>query len=286
MWKLHCIFDVIMPAQQFAYWSATCFDIDKYPITALPEGFSWFAGQKETCPTTGTLHWQLAMHTTKKKTESWIRKQLPRHRMSPSRSEAADAYVSKMASAEPGTYFELGVRKPRLNSKVDWARQLDLAQRGLEDQMDPGVYMRCYNTIKKIKAEHLVAPPDLDSICGVWIWGPPNTGKSHWARQEYPGIFDKPANKWWDGYKGEGPVLIDDFDKVHKVMGHHLKRWLDRYSFTAEVKGGTVSIRPSKVVITSNYSIEEVFGEDMTLVAAIRRRCLVIHKTEPWGGII
>jgi len=200
----------------------------------------------------------------------------PGDHLEPSRSEAADEYVAKAETAVEGTFFEVGARPVKRNNKIDWARQLDLAKRGLEDEIDPGVYMRCYNTIKKIKAENMVAALDADDVTGLWIWGPPGVGKSRLARDCYPGVYDKPLNKWWDGYSC-GPVLLDDVDKVHKVLGHHLKRWCDRYSFTAEVKGGTVSIRPVKIIITSNYSIEEIFGEDMTLVEAIRRRCHVVH---------
>ena len=174
-------------------------------------------------------------------------------------------------------FFTSGSLPMKMNSKTDWAKQLQLAKEHKDDEMDPGVFLRCFSTIRKIQAENLVAPPDNDDVCGIWFWGPPGTGKSRRARNDYPGIFDKPANKWWDGYRGSGPACIDDFDMVHKVLGHHLKRWADRYSFTAEVKGGTISIRPSNIVITSNYSIQDIFGDDQTLVRAIQRRFNEIH---------
>lgn len=50
-----------------------------------------------------------------------------------------------------------------------------------------------------------------------------------------------------------------------------MKLWGDRYSFLAETKGGAINIRPKKIVITSNYKIEDLF-EDTVLAAAIRRR--------------
>lgn len=49
----------------------------------------------------------------------------------------------------------------------------------------------------------------------------------------------KASNKWWDGYRGETDVLIDDIEKDSAYLGHFLKLWGDPYGFIqAEVKGG------------------------------------------------
>jgi hypothetical protein len=270
-----------MPSPQYNYWSVTIWCDKGEWVPKLDNFICWIAGQKEICPTTRREHWQVAFHTPTKKTYKALQTKYawckgPWGRLSHSRSEAADEYVLKLDTSVDNTKFTLGQRKMKRNSKVDWAKQLDLAKRGLEDQIDPGVYLRCYSTIKKIKAEYLEAAPDAEEVTGLWIWGPPGSGKSRLAREAYPGIFDKPVNKWWDGYRC-GPALLDDFDKCHKVLGHFLKRWTDRYSFSAEVKGGTINIRPPKIVITSNYSIDEIFGEDESLVSAIKRRCTIIY---------
>lgn len=84
-------------------------------------------------------------------------------------------------------------------------------------------------------------------------------------------FYIKDCSKWWQGYKGEPIIVIDDWEMHHHVLGHHLKIWGDRYGFMAEVKGHGVYARPTMVIITSNYSIEDVFGTGV-MADAIKRR--------------
>jgi hypothetical protein len=66
--------------------------------------------------------------------------------------------------------------------------------------------------------------------------------------------------------------LIDDFDKKGELLSHYLKIWADCYSFNAEIKGSTISPNVSTFIITSQYTIEELFHEDSHVVEALERR--------------
>jgi len=85
---------------------------------------------------------------------------------------------------------------------------------------------------------------DLETLDNYWLCGPPGTGKSHRARADYPEYYDKPLNKWWDDYKSQPTVILDDFGIEQKYLVTHLKRWADKYTFTAETKGGAIKARP------------------------------------------
>lgn len=136
------------------------------------------------------------------------------------------------------------------------------------------------------KDRMLHRPPEVlpyDGVESCWYWGPPGTGKSLGARRDAEkfggGLYIKdPKTVWFDRYEGEETVLIDDFDKYQVGMGGEMKRWLDIYPFQAQVKGGSELIRPKRVFVTSNYHPNDIW-EDQVTRDAILRRVVVKHVT-------
>lgn len=197
--------------------------------------------------------------------------------------EAAVAGADKNRTycIKQGDFYERGVlpmsQKRKGEANADrWRDAKKAAVEGRLDDIPEDIYIQYYRTIKEIKKDHMVKPDDLDGLDNVWLYGPPGVGKSRYAREKYPGAYFKLTNKWWDGYQGEENVIIDDFELDHKVLGHHLKIWGDRYSFLAETKGGAIHIRPKRIIVTSNYSLAEIFTED-SMYEAVKRRYKCVH---------
>lgn len=185
--------------------------------------------------------------------------------------EAAD-YTKK-----DGDYVEIGQLPMTADEKgemerVRWERIRDLARGGQLDEIDAQVYVCHYRTLKEIARDNMREVDMLDGPCGLWIYGRPGVGKSYYARKEWPQHFVKELNKWWDGYKGEDTVIIDDMDPGHsQSYGRLLKIWADAYPFIGETKGGAMRLRPRRIVVTSQYCIRDVFDDQETYLA-IRRR--------------
>lgn len=159
--------------------------------------------------------------------------------------------------------------------KERWDEALTLCKQGKLDDIPSDILFRYYRTCKEIKKDHMIKPDDANDVTGMWIYRPAGAGKSRLARDRYPNSYFKMANKWWDGYQGEESVIIDDIDPKHGVLGHHFKIWGDRYAFPAETKGGCIMIRPSKIIITSQYHPDQIWSDEETLAAIIRRYTLL-----------
>lgn len=132
-------------------------------------------------------------------------------------------------------------------------------------------------------------PPDSCEVDCVWYYGVSGIGKSKRAHFECglspTGYYLKdPGTKWWCGYRGEGVILIDDVDPAHAdALKYHMKQWGGNFSFHAEFKGGGMKIRPRKIVVTSQYSIYEVFSRvDPKCLAAMERRFREVEMTVSW----
>lgn len=132
--------------------------------------------------------------------------------------------------------------------------------------------------LKKAKAIiHSELPPfQRDDVCGMWIYGAPGIGKSHYVRNNFISshIYIKQQNKWFDGYEGQAIILLEDLDTP--CLTHYLKIWADKWPCSGEIKGGSVNLQHTLFVVTSNYLPSHFCGEgdkfDQALHKALLRR--------------
>ena len=160
------------------------------------------------------------------------------------------------------------------DQKAHYADVIRAAQEGTAKEEYPSEFLRYHGTITRMYKPKLAS---LDEYSAYWYVGPPGTGKSRSARHQYPDLYNKLINKWWDGYDNEEVVLLDDFSKSNTMTGDSLKNWADHYPFRAECKGSSMMIRPKVIIVTSNYEIQDLWPDDPVLVAALVRRYKIVR---------
>lgn len=186
-----------------------------------------------------------------------------------------------------GKYHEFGSIPPDPSAaggkatKAKYERAFKHAKNGELDEIDADLRIKHYRTFKQIAIDYANNIPPLETTAGIWIYGESGIGKSRYAREKYPDSYVKNCNKWWDGYQNEDYVIIDDLDDSHSCLGHYLKRWADHYAFTAETKGGSLYIRPQKIIVTTQYRIEEIFKDGPTVQALTRRFEFINFNNHP-----
>ena len=142
----------------------------------------------------------------------------------------------------------------------------------------PGTYIRYYRGLRAWVAA--VRPGERRDVwCCAYI-GAPGVGKTWrvydecaWLKcgQPYRPVVTR-DKIWFDGYDGEEAILFDDFVGGGSVS--NLLQVCDRYPFRAEIKGGTVLARWSRVYFTSNLELKWWWNQQIAAVhiKALERR--------------
>jgi len=259
------------------YWIFTI-ALESFTLpTELPAGCVWLKGQQE-LSVTGYAHWQFIAGFKRN-----VR--LPQAKLiigvnaahaELTRSDAADSYVWKDDTAVPGTRFELGRKPLRRNVSTDWDLVLSNAKSGNFESIPSDILVRCYSQLTRIAKDYM-APVAVERTIFVY-WGRTGSGKSRraWTESSLDAFPKDPSTKWWDGYRGQANVVIDEFRG--RIAVEHLLRWFDRYPVCVESKGGAVVLRATHIWVTSNLSPDAWFPDlDSETLAALRRRLNITH---------
>jgi len=265
-------------AKQSRKW---CFTINNPLDNALqqiiPHATYLIAG-REIAPTTGTPHLQGYVYLKKSARRTGVAKFLP----SAFITQARGTHIQNRNYCSKSGHFEEHGEFPDLEAvqkangekgREYWAQVIRSAREGTVEEEFPEEFVKRHSFCVTMAKENPRKLPELDGgFDNRWYYGEPGTGKSRLARDEFPDLFNKSINKWWDGYLDQETVLLDDFDKNHACLSHYVKIWSDRYPFPIEIKNSYGQARPKRIIVTSNYKPEEIWPEDSVLVAAIYRR--------------
>lgn len=272
--------------KQGRFWFATDFRVD-INYDTVPRSFwdskniLWAKGQLEECQD-GRKHWQLV----------WCFNDSVRGGVAITRmgcsfiayciSKKANDYVWKDASSL-GRRFEIGQLPFKRNSKPDYQRVKDLVKVGDLDHPDipPDMYLRMYGTFRKIAMDHMVAEGIEKEV--VVYHGPTQVGKSYraWFEAGQDAYPKTPTTKFWDGYRGQANVVIDEF--YGQIDISHMLRWLDRHPCLVESKGSGTPLKAKKIWLTSNHHPKDWYPSASEFqLEALLRRLKITMMDSPW----
>lgn len=231
--------------------------------------------QLECSPTTCLPHFQGYLHFPSPVRLNALKRLLPTAHLETCKGTPAQniEYCSKPETRMEGPW-EYGVPPSEERGKrTDWEHIRDMCKEGLKDvdfaEQYPGHFARNYSGIKRLKGVFMkprTEMPDVRVICG-----PPGTGKSSWARDNYPDAYWKPPNnKWWDYYDGEESVIIDEFKGW--IPYNDLNKLCDMYPYYVEIKGTSTPIPALNVVLISNYHPADWYDSSKVMATSFRRR--------------
>lgn len=193
--------------------------------------------------------------------------------------EQNQVYCSKA-----GEFFEKGSPSPGSGNRSDLDAVLADITNGIRDEKQLAInhgpaYIRYFRGIRAyIDNVWPAAPRDFKTDV-YYYWGPPGSGKSRRAlleaQQSGEGstqelVYYKPRGLWWDGYRGQRFVIIDDFygwikyDEILKIC--------DRYPYKVQIKGGFVEFTSQKIWFTSNVDTHLLYKFEGYDAAAFERR--------------
>lgn len=187
-------------------------------------------------------------------------------------NNGAHTYCMKEETRLDGPW-EFGTKPVQRNSKQDWE---EVKQHALTNQLEKipaDIYVRHYRNLTQIAKDHMVTPQRTFERKCYWLWGETGLGKSKAAFSWSESIYPKMQNKWWDGYSGQKTVVLDEFDKEHRCLFSHLKKWADPWQpFIAEAKNTAMPPDYDIFIVTSNYSLEDLFRDEPDKLNPLLRR--------------
>lgn len=232
------------------------------PPTFDGSKMTYLAYGEEVCPTTNRKHWQGFVYWKNPHTVRASSKLLNKAHVEHCVGSLDDneAYCSK-----EGKYTTFG-KKPRQGERTDIIELVDKIKTGEttpdEICLENPMYYHMYGRTLE-KAEDIAMRKKFRNFMteGIWYVGETGVGKSHTAFENYTPethYLYRSDNGWWEGYKQQEIVVINDFRGEIKYS--ELLQIIDKWPYFVKRRGREpVPFMSKKVIITSTLRPEEVY---------------------------
>lgn len=234
---------------------------------------------KEVAPTTGTPHLQGYMYFKSAKTGSVFKKKLSDK--AHIAAALGNAEQNRVYCTKAGDFWETGTM-PEQGKRSDLKKMTEdvlSRKRTVEDilEEDPMAFHVYGRTLDRV-ADMLCRRQQRDFMTqGIWYYGTTGVGKSYRAANaEGTKYFHKFDNNWWDNYRQEDVVIINEFRG--QLTFSDLLAMVDQWPYSVSRRNRCPMPFMSKtVIITSDSPPEGVYKDvDMIRMAQLYRRFKVI----------
>lgn len=253
---------------QATHWVFTCnnpdgqLDVDLQDL--FDNGQLRYATWQLECGENGTPHFQGYIELARNQRLAWCCRIIPGAHFEPrrgSRTQARD-YARKTDTRmegpwEVGTFIEdLG---PGYRADVHEFRDFILT--GADDLSIvvkyPEQYFRYHKAVDRLRL-HMV-PQRCEQTELHLLFGPPGTGKTTWVKATEPSAYWKEHSKWWEGYRQEDAVVMDEFYGF--LPYSFMLRLADSSPLQVECKGSFHQFTSKRVYLISNRYPSEWYPE-------------------------
>lgn len=239
----------------------TNYDVE-HPIIFNESDMRYLIQGYEICPSTGRPHLQgyMALKVQMSR-NAWNKKYGPHN----CRYADGDADQNKIYCSKDGKFTEFG-KLPISGERNDLEQLKNRIIEGTKvDEItmeNPMMYHQYGRTLERIETIVNRGKYRTWMTEGIWLHGKTGSGKSHAAFQGYnPEEYYiwNDDNGWWDGYKGQEIVIINDFRG--QIKYGELLNLIDKWPHSVPRRNHEPwPFLAKKVIITSSLKPQEVYN--------------------------
>lgn len=180
-----------------------------------------------------------------------------------------------------GTVYESGTisvgqgRRTDLEALAEAVRDgMSISEVAQTDPVNFVKYSRGLQALADTVQVHRTEPPVV-----TWLWGMSGTGKTRTAVNAHPPAYIKDGTQWWNNYVQQPSIVVDDFDGQWPYRD--LLRFLDRYEYQGQVKGGYVKINSPHIYITCEFPPDKFWsGNQLDQILRRINHIIELKKTD------
>lgn len=260
-------------------WCFTSFKMDKTPLQKCTDidSVRWLIWAPEICPETKREHFQCFVYTRNEVSYRVLQNIFGGEKFN---CRMANGTLDEQINYIQGPYEKDGKKKALNPDFKEYGKKPEQGLRRDLDQVrdsiingtdvdeicesNPVLYHQYGRTLNRLEDIALRRKFRTEMTQGIWLWGGTGVGKSHEAFQNFHPdthyVLNHRDKGWWDGYKGQETVIINEFRGNDIYTYDYILELCDKYPMTVSRRSREPCPFLAKtIIITSSLHPADVF---------------------------